>query len=286
MANSSGTQDLVVNILSADKRYEVSNYKNVTIPTNFDVKDTVKAHFGEFYTSLFDRTLQKNPGAVITEYAWAATPGGMCDPCPPEATLVNNADLALLGGDTVGGTVGQGRFVLTRMHARYTKGSIKDDLVFREAKPIVGGRESRNDNGQLEYGSSSSDTNNFQARYAMRHWWTGAIRCEHPRRGIWGGPWADIADQDQEMIMAKKIAFAPRGKISLPSVVKRDLPEIGVKRYIAPKKIPVAPGPQVEKPDASPAPHKHLGVGLGALAGLSLLAFGLRRRRLSGDRLP
>jgi len=42
LANSPGKQDLIVNILSPDKRYEVANYKNVMIPTNFDVKPTVK----------------------------------------------------------------------------------------------------------------------------------------------------------------------------------------------------------------------------------------------------
>ena len=35
----SGTQDLIVNILAPSQRYEVANYKNVTIPTNLDVKD-------------------------------------------------------------------------------------------------------------------------------------------------------------------------------------------------------------------------------------------------------
>ena len=48
MANSSGKQDLIVNVISADKRFEVANYKNVFIPTNFDVKLSVKQHFGEF----------------------------------------------------------------------------------------------------------------------------------------------------------------------------------------------------------------------------------------------
>ena len=38
LANSSGTQDLIVNILAPNQRYEVANYKNVTIPTNLDVK--------------------------------------------------------------------------------------------------------------------------------------------------------------------------------------------------------------------------------------------------------
>jgi hypothetical protein len=274
MANSSGTQDLIVNVIAADKRFEVANYKNVTIPTNFDVKDGVKSRFGEFYAALFDKTAQRNPGAVITEYSWAATPGGMCDPCPPESTLVTPADLALLGGDVVGGAIARGSFVLTRMHARYGKADMKDDLRFREASPIVGGREFRNANGKLEYGSSSSSVNNFQARYAMRHWWTGPMTCKNPRRGIWGGPWNYEAQSD-DMIMARKIAFVPRGKVSLPMLVKRDLPEIGVRQWrVKPKLIApvVAPTtvPGAEKAAPTP-PAKPMNLGFAALLVLTSL---------------
>src|SRR4029077_4990405 len=84
-------------ILAPDnQRYEVANYGNVTIPTNLDVKDSVRDKFGEFYAALFDRTLAKNPGAVVTEYAWSA---GSCDPCP--GPTLDPGDLATLGGDVV-----------------------------------------------------------------------------------------------------------------------------------------------------------------------------------------
>src|SRR5262245_44857508 len=139
MANSSGKQDLIVNILSPDRRYEVANYKNVVIPTNFDVKPSVKQRFGEFYAALFDKTAEANPGAVITEYAWTAQYGSKCDPCPTE--VPQDSDIMALGGDVVGGPIQSGTYVLTRLHARYGKSDMKDDLRFREAKPITGGRE-------------------------------------------------------------------------------------------------------------------------------------------------
>jgi hypothetical protein len=279
MANSSGTQDLVVNVIAADKRFEVANYKNVTIPTNFDVKDGVKTRFGEFYAALFDKTLKSNPGAVITEYSWAARPGSMCDPCPPESTLVGPADLTLLGGDVVGGAIASGTFVLTRMHARYGKADMKDDLRFREAKPIVGGREFRNGNGLLEYGSSSSSVNNFQARYAMRHGWTGAMTCKNPRRGIWGGPWK-YEEQSQDMVLASKVAFAPRGKVNLPMLVKRDLPEIGVRKWRPQPKIinsnKMVPGAELAPTPAPTTTKKPLDLGVAAL--LALISLGAAHR--------
>ncbi len=218
LVSSSGTQDLIVNILAPGQRYELANYKNVTIPTNLDVRPEVRERFGEFYAALFDRTVEKNPGAIVTEYAWDA---GSCDPCPGP-TLDGN-DFATLGGDVVQ----QGSFVLTRLHARYGKEGAPNDLVFRAAPAIVGGREQPGPGGKLEERARPDSTNNFQGRYVIRHAWTGPIACEKPIRGRWGGPPAGIAQQ--QVAAATNVAFAPRGKLALPKVVAQDVPELGIK---------------------------------------------------------
>jgi len=82
LVNSSGTQDLIVHIVAKNQRYEVANYPNATIPTNLDVAENARDKFGSFYASLFDRTLEKNPKAIVTEYSWDAS---TCDPCPGPA---------------------------------------------------------------------------------------------------------------------------------------------------------------------------------------------------------
>jgi hypothetical protein len=252
LANSNGTQDLIVSILAPNQRYETANYKNVTIPTNLDVKDSVRGRFGAFYAALFDRTLERNPGAVVTEYAWQAT---TCDPCP--GPTLTPADFMTLGADVLesqqeiaapsppppppGGGArpmpppppmkrrvmpGFGMdFVLTRLHARYGK-DLKDDLVFRAAPPIVGGRELVQTGGKLEEGAKPSSINNFQGRYAIRHRWTGPVACQNPRRGIWGGPpnGGPVGPQ-----AALGLAFVPRGQVQLAASVNGDVPEIGLK---------------------------------------------------------
>jgi hypothetical protein len=274
MANSSGKQDLIVNIIAKDKRYEVANYKNVVIPTNFDVKASVKGRFGEFYAALFDKTVEQNPGAVITEYAWTShvKPVGVygvdCDPCPPEPPI--DGDMVTLGADVIGGPIVNGGFVLTRLHARYGRADMKDDLRFREGKGIVGGREQWSKQG-LEYGAQPSPENYFQARYAVRHWWTGPIKCANPQRGIWGGP-PDGAYQGT--LMASKTAFAPRGKFELASAIKRDLWEINVKRA-------AAPASQPGQKFATPPGTKAMSFGIGAFVGCLLLALftWIRRRK-------
>lgn len=94
LLNSKGTQDLIVHILARDTRYEVANYPNVTIPTNLDITPDMRGRFPEFYAALFDKTLAKTPGAVVTEYAWQAT---KCDPCP--GPVLATKDLMTLGAD-------------------------------------------------------------------------------------------------------------------------------------------------------------------------------------------
>jgi hypothetical protein len=245
LANSTGTQDLIVSILAPGQRYEVANYKNVTIPTNLDVSNDVRDRFGSFYASLFDRTLEKNPGAVVTEYAWQAS---TCDPCP--GPQLNGNDFMTLGADVIDGgqasqqiaTPGPGApagrrpmprprswgndFVLTRLHARYGK-DIKDDLVFKAASPIVGGREFLADGKKLEEGSKPSGVNNFQGRYVIRHRWTGPVSCQNPQRNVWGGPPSGGGVQSKA---ALNLAFAPRGQVDLGKSIKQDVPEIGLRK--------------------------------------------------------
>src|SRR5664279_82738 len=139
LANSQGTQDLIVNILSKD-RYEVANYPNITIPTNIDLNEGMKDKFAGFYAALFDATLEKHPGSVVTEYSWAA---GSCDPCP--GPTLTPSELMTLGADVTASKATY-NLTLTRLHARYGK-EITNDLVFKAAQPIVGGRERRGANG-------------------------------------------------------------------------------------------------------------------------------------------
>jgi hypothetical protein len=221
LVNSNGTQDLIVNILSRGHRYEVANYDNVAIPTNINVTDDVRRQFGAFYAALFDKTIANKPRAVVTEYSWDA---GSCDPCPGPA--LSGEEIMSLGADVIAEDEEDqsryqygGGFVVTRLHLRYGKQSLGDDLFFRTAPPIEGGRETIGANGEIERGARPGSINNFQARYAIRHAWTGPIACEHPRRGIWGGPpnGGGIATTP-----ATNIAFAPRGGVQLSTLIKDD----------------------------------------------------------------
>jgi hypothetical protein len=236
LINSAGTQDLVVTILARNQRYEVANYDNVAIPTNIDVSDATRKEFGAFYTTLFDQTMAKHPRAVVTEYSWQTT---SCDPCPTPP--LEPGELVTLGADVLPSVAGPAPlgggapivappvqpgslndFVVTRLHARYSKDALGDDLFFRAAPPIVGGREFVQTAGKLEQGARPDASNNFQARYAIRHPWTGPIACRNPQRGMWGGP-PNGADPGTKA--AARLGFMPRaGAVTMATFVRGAVP--------------------------------------------------------------
>jgi hypothetical protein len=216
LINAKETQDLVVHILAKD-RYEAANMENTTIPTNIELSKEAKDVFPSFYAELFDATLARSGGAVVTEYAWDAA---TCDPCPgPNLT---RSDLQTLGADVL---ASRPRMVLTRLHSRYTRQSLGDDLVFRQAEPIQGGREVKLVEGSplLERGATAGRVNNFQGRYIIRHPWEGPVACENPLRGVWEGPPGGAGPST-----ATGTAFVKRGKIQLAGLVSQDIPEIGI----------------------------------------------------------
>ena len=222
LLNATGKQDLIVYVINPDSRFEVANYRNAFIPTNLEVGDGVRDNFSAFYAELFDATVERmGRRVVVTEYAWQTT---KCDPCPgPVLTL---DDLSTLGLDVLEGIgaasptavpppgttkpsviaryeakvaatrarpsrfVGrQPSWVLTRLHARYDKESLAEDLVFREAPPVVGGRGGGQLNEQDAGAQLVSDgtPSTFQGRYIIRHYWTGPVTCETPQFERWGG---------------------------------------------------------------------------------------------------
>jgi hypothetical protein len=244
LLNAAGKQDLIVYVLHPTARFEAANYKNVFIPSNLEVLDDVRKNFGAFYAELFDRTLA-NAGnrAVVTEYAWQST---SCDPCP--VPPLQPSDIYTLGGDVfgeakgkAGGPVDRSRpffgasssWVLTRLHTRYDKKSLDEDLIFVEAKPVVGGRGSAGISREKPGAVEMASVNNFQGRYIIRHYWAGKVECANPRWGRWGGP---PAGGQQKLKAAQDLANAKRGAISLPKVVQSALPQLGIKGMPAPQR--------------------------------------------------
>lgn len=250
LLNASGQQDLIVYILHPDKRFELANYPNVFIPTNVEVANEVRKSFPAFYAELFDKTLQQSGGrAVVTEYSWQTT---SCDPCPTPP--LQASDLYTLGDDSFAGSAAapgsEGKrgveyygtppsYVLTRLHTRYDQQTLNEDLLFKEAAPVVGGRADGL-GGLGDQAAQPSSENNFQGRYIIRHYWEGKVACQNPRYGVWGGPPGGGYNPGGSgpVEAAQDLANAPRGKVSLPTMVTSGIRAFG----IAPKPHALRPG--------------------------------------------
>ena len=148
--NADGPQDMIVMALTRTGRLETTNYPTVKVPTGDAIPLFVEARFGEFYDAMFARQVTAHSGATFLEYAWNM---GTCDPC--SATPLSNQELRALGAAWVPEADWQQPAFVTRLHVRYDRNSFPEDLALHE----------------------TGDTESFQARYVMRHPFTGAADC-------------------------------------------------------------------------------------------------------------
>lgn len=245
LLNAEAKQDLLVYVLHNSKRFEVANYPTVFVPTNLEVTAAVRQNFAAFYTQLFDETLRvQNNRAVVTEYVWDTA---SCDPCPTPP--LSPSDLVTLGASQT--SASDDNWVVTRMHTRYDRQTLSEDLVFRAARPAIGGRAEREDGGGPWKSSlRSNESNAFQARYIVRHYWGKKAQCPNPERNVWGGP---PGDRRSSPVAARDLANTARSATPLSSVVKTKVPTLGL-NGLNKAASPAPPPPTVPRTPTAPAP--------------------------------
>jgi len=158
--NADGAQELFIYVLTRQGRVETTNYRTIRLPEAQEIPLYVKEKFGDFYRDLFTQQVKReSERGVFLEYAWDMN---WCDPCA--ANPLSTEELRSLGvfwQDSPSikqrkGFIPQAQNVfLTRLHVRYDAAHFPEDLMFQE----------------------TSDRNNFQARYILRHPWTGTEDC-------------------------------------------------------------------------------------------------------------
>lgn len=165
--NANGPQELFVYALTRRGRVETTNYRTVKLGTGMELPVFVKQEFPAFYKAMFSEHVRRESmRTVFVEYAWDM---GWCDPCA--ADPLSRDELRSLGVFWLGdgsplpasrspqifprpGPAPENVFI-TRLHVRYDNAHFPEDLVFQE----------------------TADRQNFQARYVLRHPWTGSDSC-------------------------------------------------------------------------------------------------------------
>jgi hypothetical protein len=154
MVNATAAQDLVVYVLSPKGQAEITNYRTVNVPSDAEIPVFVKDKFGDFYKAMFQTAYDREGKKVaFREYAWDM---GSCDPCSAEP--LNREELKKAGVFWLTPNAPNNVFI-TRLHVRYTRDKFPEDLMFQE----------------------TSNRQQFQGRYILRHAFTGEMKCEAGR---------------------------------------------------------------------------------------------------------
>lgn len=155
MANSEGSQDMIVYAFTKTGRVECTNYRTVKLPTDRNIPLYIQPKFGAFYKSLFEREYKaQGRNAVFLEYAWNVSPymSMKCDPCvgPPPI----NQDFVTAGVNWMNSP--NPTVYFTRLHVRYSRSKFPSDLQFQV----------------------TPNTENFQCRYILTHPASGDLSCD------------------------------------------------------------------------------------------------------------
>lgn len=160
MMNATTDQDLLVYVLSPNGQAEITNYRTVNVPSDTQIPVFVKNEFGDFYKAMFQTAYTREGKKVgFREYAWDM---GSCDPCSAEPLTpeeLRKAGVFWLNSPSSNNPwrrpPSQSNVFITRLHVRYTRDKFPEDLMFQE----------------------TSNRQQFQGRYVLRHPFTGEMNC-------------------------------------------------------------------------------------------------------------
>jgi len=161
MINATDSQDLIAYVISSTGQAEITNYRTVKIPSDAEIPVYVKEKFGDFYKSMFQTSYDREGRNIaFVEYAWNMN---TCDPCsanPLTPEELKGAGVFWLNqsppsGRGLRGNPPRNNAFITRLHVRYSRDKFPEDLMFQE----------------------TSNQQQFQGRYILRHPYTGAASC-------------------------------------------------------------------------------------------------------------
>lgn len=163
MTNAQSDQDLIVYLLSPQGQIELTNYRTVNIPSDLNVPEFVQAEFKDFYTTMFQKTYEKeNKKVAFLEYAWDMA---SCDPCSAEPLTpeeLKQAGVFWLN-DASSNSIPDNRMIMpssnvfiTRLHIRYNRNNFPEDLRFQ----------------------TTGNNQFFQGRYVINHPFRGEVSCQ------------------------------------------------------------------------------------------------------------
>lgn len=177
------------------------------------------------------------------------------------------------------------RYVLSRLHYRYTKSTLPEDPTLGPGAAIEGGiKLPVGEQGVADSAVLPAGTNAMQTRYNHLHPDISVLKCDKPERYRWGKPPRTYRGLNKIWV-AEDLSRKKRDKVELAQVVLTPVPDLGLPGKAAKGAVAEAPVPPVEeKKDTCGC--RTVGIpntGSTAIALLSgILGISLWRRRASG----
>jgi hypothetical protein len=179
-------------------------------------------------------------------------------------------------------------YVITRLHHRYGKDTLTEDIRVRPAEHVQGGVGTPvGANAELPGDVEPAKESRLQTRYSVSHPSKRVIQCDDPKRWRWGKAPPSYRGL-RKTWTARDLGYKKRDKFALKDVIKSSVPALGISVAAAAEAAP-APAASEAKQESGcsvtagrrPSPRGAL-LGVAALLGAVFLRRGLtalERRR-------
>jgi hypothetical protein len=184
------------------------------------------------------------------------------------------------------GIIERQKYIVSRMHHRYDKSNLPNDIQIGSASPVRGGiGVPKGERRDVSAEVSAASENRFQVRYNTFHPWAGMQKCDKPARYRWGKAprtyrglrktWIaqDLARKNRTQIRPTEVVITPVAALGLPGRAPA-----ATDGGAAPAAASDASPPKA-KSCACSSPGLQARGGAFWLLGLAAVAASLRRRR-------
>ncbi|HEY6555793.1 MAG TPA: DUF2330 domain-containing protein [Polyangiaceae bacterium] len=127
------------------------------------------------------------------------------------------------------GIIERQKYIVSRLHHRYDRGNLPNDIQIGTASPVRGGfGVPKGERREVSAEVTASSENRLQVRYNTFHPWAGMQKCDKPARHRWGKAprtyrglrktWIvqDLARKNRTQIRPAEVVITPIASLGLP----------------------------------------------------------------------
>jgi len=147
------------------------------------------------------------------------------------------------------GILARNKYILSRLHYRYTAAGMPKDMELGAGAAITGGVDlPKGENAAADTSVKPSDKNQFQSRYNGVYDNKVVVKCDDPKHHRFGKAPRSYRGL-RKIWVAEDLARRNRGRIDLEKAVLTPVPDLGLSGVKKPEEKPAAMAAEAEKKD-------------------------------------